>query len=88
MTLLYAGVGSRESPGTILEMMTQMATTLANKGFTLRSGGCCGYSDMEGNAVSGRNVVVEMCNKCYNECLSKAVRKYMEIKNEKTSTND
>lgn len=32
-----------------------------------------GYTDNNGNAVSGRSVSVDLCNKCYNDILSKAV---------------
>ena len=32
-----------------------------------------GYVDNEGNAVSGRNDSVELCPKCYNQAVSKAV---------------
>ena len=38
----YTGVGSRETPLTVQKRMTQLATTLYNKGFILRSGGADG----------------------------------------------
>lgn len=40
--MYYAGIGSRETPEHILKLMNQMAHHLANKGFTLRSGGADG----------------------------------------------
>lgn len=38
----YTGVGSRETPSHILEMMTQLGKKLASDGWTLRSGGALG----------------------------------------------
>ena len=38
----YAGIGSRETPREILEIMTNMAKALGDLGFTLRSGGADG----------------------------------------------
>lgn len=40
--LFYAGIGSRETPDEIIELMKQIATHLARKGYTLRSGGAGG----------------------------------------------
>jgi len=31
------------------------------------------YIDNEGNSISGRTVGVDLCNKCYNEIVGKAV---------------
>jgi DNA-binding XRE family transcriptional regulator len=42
MTKYYAGIGSRETPKDICEIMTQLATKLANTGWVLRSGGAKG----------------------------------------------
>lgn len=39
---LYAGVGSRETPDSILEIMENTAEALANQGWILRSGGANG----------------------------------------------
>jgi hypothetical protein len=39
---VYAGVGSRETPGSILSAMIALAKHLAQKGWTLRSGGATG----------------------------------------------
>lgn len=40
--MYYAGIGSRETPEHTLNLMSQMASYLANKGYTLRSGGADG----------------------------------------------
>jgi hypothetical protein len=41
-TKTYAGVGSRETPPVILQAMTELAQWLADRGYTLRSGGAGG----------------------------------------------
>ena len=38
----YAGIGSREAPKEILELMSKIGRTLQDKGFILRSGGARG----------------------------------------------
>ena len=38
----YAGIGSRETPEVVLNLMKRIATHLAKKGYTLRSGGAKG----------------------------------------------
>ena len=38
----YAGIGSRDCPNDVLEVMTKIGTYLAKKGFILRSGGTDG----------------------------------------------
>lgn len=38
----YTGIGSRETPQRILEVMNELAIVLDNKGWTLRSGGADG----------------------------------------------
>ena len=38
----YAGIGSRKTPTSVLEFMTQAAASLEKKGFILRSGGAAG----------------------------------------------
>lgn len=42
MNLVYAGIGSRETPAEVLETMTTIARSLALSGYTLRSGGAPG----------------------------------------------
>jgi len=46
MKKLYAGIGSRKTPPEILANMQRMATSLAEKGFILRSGGARGADKM------------------------------------------
>ena len=41
-TLAYAGIGSRETPPDVLVLMTKIATRLAARGYTLRSGAAPG----------------------------------------------
>lgn len=41
-SLIYTGVGSRETPADIMDKMGKMATVLEKKGYTLRSGGAPG----------------------------------------------
>lgn len=38
----YAGIGSRETPETVLDLMTKVSTKLENEGWVLRSGGADG----------------------------------------------
>lgn len=40
--MIYSGIGSRETPNDILELMFNIGAVLADKGFTLRSGGALG----------------------------------------------
>lgn len=42
MEKYYTGVGSRETPAPIFEMMVELGSKLASKGWTLRSGGAKG----------------------------------------------
>jgi len=42
MDRFYAGIGSRETPSSVLVIMKQLATKLEKLGFTLRSGGADG----------------------------------------------
>ena len=39
---VYAGIGSRETPDTVLAILEALATVLARAGFVLRSGGAPG----------------------------------------------
>lgn len=41
-----------------------------------------GYSDSEGNIVSGKRVVKDLCNKCYNQIMVLAVNKLKLIQKE------
>lgn len=40
--MTYAGIGSRETPMEVLELMTKASTWLGSKGYTLQSGGAIG----------------------------------------------
>lgn len=42
MSKIYTGIGSRETPPDILELMTKIARFMFKQGFTLRSGGADG----------------------------------------------
>ena len=42
MSMKYAGIGSRETPEPVLKTMREMARELAEKNYTLRSGGADG----------------------------------------------
>lgn len=39
-----------------------------------------GYSDDEGNRVSGRNECLQLCNRCYNQIVSKSIEEFVKIK--------
>ena len=41
----YTGIGSRETPTAILDLMIAIGGVLAQRGFTLRSGGADGADD-------------------------------------------
>jgi hypothetical protein len=57
----YAGIGSRATPADVLDLMTIIATRLADDRWTLRTGGACGADEafLEG-AGSGGNGTVEL----------------------------
>ena len=40
--MIYAGIGSRETPASVLAAMVQLGRTMAECGHTLRSGACSG----------------------------------------------
>lgn len=40
--IIYAGIGSRETPNTVLITMEQLGQSLAQQGWLLRSGNCFG----------------------------------------------
>lgn len=39
-----------------------------------------GYSDSEGNSISGRDDCHDLCNNCYNRVMITAVNKFKELK--------
>lgn len=47
----YTGIGSRETPREILDVMKRLATALERKGYILRSGGAGGADDAFENGV-------------------------------------
>jgi hypothetical protein len=52
--VVYAGIGSRETPSTVLTFMIRCATEWARKGWTLRSGGAKGADKaFETGAIDG-----------------------------------
>lgn len=52
--MIYAGIGSRETPSAVLEFMTRCAAEWAQKGWTLRSGGAKGADKaFETGAIDG-----------------------------------
>lgn len=52
----YSGIGSRQTPKHILEIMTKTAEVLATRGFTLRSGGA-GGADTAFEAGAGEHEI-------------------------------
>ena len=51
--LAYAGIGSRQTPGTVLEQMTVMASWLARRGWHLHSGGARGADSAFADGAPG-----------------------------------
>lgn len=45
-----------------------------------------GYSDLDGNSISGRETSWEVCNKCYNEIMTPMVRKFHMMRGEAIAT--
>lgn len=56
----YAGIGSRETPQDVLSTFKIVATYLANKGFTLRSGGAKGSDRAFENGCDKVNGIKEI----------------------------
>lgn len=60
MTVYYTGIGSRDISSHIVELLRQIGTTLAQAGYTLRSGGASGADTAfeEGcNSVEGKKEI-------------------------------
>lgn len=55
MNMTYAGIGSRETPPEILELMKKLAERLGQLGFTLRSGGAKGADTAFERGVLGKH---------------------------------
>ena len=58
MTRYYAGIGSRETPSHILDMMASIAIALETKGFVLRSGGADGADSAFARDVTNTQVFI------------------------------
>lgn len=55
MNKYYAGIGSRDTPEHVLEVMTQIASSLEMANWTLRSGGAIGADTAFDNGVEDRS---------------------------------
>lgn len=55
MLKYYAGIGSRETPQSVLELMTELASCFEKEGFILRSGGAIGADTAFDNGISDRS---------------------------------
>ena len=53
-TMTYAGIGSRETPTEVLEQMTEVAKTLASRGYTLNTGVTFGGKEEGADAAFSR----------------------------------
>ena len=71
---IYAGIGSRETPKEILELMTLAAKAFADKGFTLRSGGAIG-ADIAFEKGCGTNKEIFRAKDC-TEAAKEMTSKY------------
>ena len=79
MTKYYAGIGSRETPRDILEVMTKVATILNREGWILRTGDAKGADAAFRTGASNKQVYTikslsqiskEMCDICYNDLIT------------------
>lgn len=55
-SLVYAGIGSRETPAQVQAMMTKLAARLAQLGYTLRSGGAEGADKAFEAGAAGKEI--------------------------------
>ena len=55
--LVYAGIGSRATPGAVLENMTVIATWLARRGWHLNTGGAIGADTAFAAGAPGRRTL-------------------------------
>lgn len=79
MTMYYTGIGSRETPKDILEVMTKLATVLEHKGYILRTGDAKGADAAFRAGCSNKQVYTikslseiseEMHDICYNDLIT------------------
>lgn len=54
----YAGIGSRETPFSVLEQMTEVAQRLERRGYTLRTGDASGADQAFREAVENKEVFI------------------------------
>ena len=64
----YAGIGSRETPKDILELMTRIANFLGERGYTLNSGGATGADEAFRIGANNKNIFLPW--KGYNKIAS------------------
>ena len=79
----YAGIGSRETPDNILELMTDIAIKLEELGYTLRSGGANGADSAFAKSVNRKEIFLPW--RGFNGLVSKyvgATDKAMQIAKE------
>lgn len=70
MRRLYAGIGSRKTPPTILKNMTKTAKWLRKRGFILRSGGALGAdSAFAAGAGMDAEIFFPTCRALTDKCL-------------------
>lgn len=58
--MIYAGIGSRETPKEILQLMDEIAIRLAHRGWTLRTGGAPGADDAFFDGAFGETADIEV----------------------------
>ena len=76
MTKIYAGIGSRRTPQEMLELIKKIGGKLAELGWTLRTGACCGPDQYFANGALkvGGNVVLCLPWWCYEKVWVKAAK--------------
>ena len=63
----YTGIGSRETPQSVMEIMSKLATALEREGYILRSGGAGGADDaFESGVVNPQNKNIYLPWKGFN----------------------
>ena len=62
MVQYYTGIGSRETPSHILELMTKIAKYLDSLGFILRSGGAPGADTAFANGAVNKQIFIPWKN--------------------------
>ena len=57
MTMIYAGIGSRQTPGTVLTAMSELAQGLSDRDWWLRTGGAKGADSAFALPSNGKTIV-------------------------------